>query len=158
MLLKLYCRSRASLQCIQQRQTQEINGFQMRRVSRFRIWEHCPHGWIQTAAHMLTPFPTQCRSHLIHSSREADILPWYHQMCLKASGSSTAQDLPTSVSIGGSRDMCHTLSVSRMCWVVSKRPHKLPVLALANVGEHLLFHAGGEMRSRNILSDRNEVF
>lgn len=38
---------------------QEINGFQMRHVSRSRNWEDCPCGWM---------FPTQCKRHLTHST------------------------------------------------------------------------------------------
>lgn len=38
---------------------QEINGFQMRQVSRYRNWEACPCGWM---------FPTQCKRHLTHST------------------------------------------------------------------------------------------
>lgn len=71
LLLKLHCRSKASLQCIQQI-TQEINGFQMRQLSRFRNREYCLHGQIQIAGRMLAQFPTQCRSHLVHNFSQSD--------------------------------------------------------------------------------------
>lgn len=130
---------------------QEINGFQMRHVSRSRSWEDCPCGWT---------FPTQCKRHLTHSTHLSLLLSaWQRGRYANV----LQADVPKgfwlqrgSVSRGDSRghSTLH-LHVSLTHCVVSKRSPKLSVLALSNPGKHLLLHAGEEMNSRNIPSCKN---
>lgn len=120
---------------------QEINGFQMRQVSRSRNWEDCPCGWM---------FPTQCRRHLTPRTHLSLLQPvWQiHQICYRQMFRGL---WPQHGSMSRADRRGHSALHLTHC-VVPKRSLKLSVLALSNPKKHLLLHEGEEINSKNIPS------